>query len=208
MLFKKQRNELFSLIVDYNLLPSDFLEENTARSYVLKFSKSPFSLTIAPYEEYYTVSLSPHLSNVSQSSRYPWKSCLAIAERWLSIIKEDDDTPDLWIEAQVNTKLFTPNQVVPDEMFNGAELRQLEAQVRQLVEGLTALGLPAHAQKMLTETIKEMPSKAIRFTKKELAAWFMGAFIAQMTRLALSEEHVKSIGHLIKTMFMGVLQLH
>lgn len=93
-------------------------------------------------------------------------------------------------------------------MFNAAELRQLEGQVRQLVQGLAALALPAHAQKLLTQTVQEIPGKASRFTKKELEGWFMGAFISQVTNLALSPEHVAAIGHLIKTTFMGLLQLH
>lgn len=93
-------------------------------------------------------------------------------------------------------------------MFSDAELRQLQGQVRQLEQGLAALSLPAHAQKLLTETIREIPEKATRFSKKELEGWFMGAFISQVTQLALSPEHVAAVAHLLKTTFMGLLQIH
>ena len=93
-------------------------------------------------------------------------------------------------------------------MFNAAELRQLEGQVRLLSQQLTDLALPAHAQKVLTATIEEIPKKATRLTKEEVRGWFMSAMVTQATNLALSPEHVAAIGHLLKTTFMGILQLH
>jgi hypothetical protein len=222
MLFRKQRNELFDIVVNSNLLPTDFKEitsdstayEGVSNVYELRFTKDKrFYYQLIDSSDSFKPYFSPNSYNGSEDNKgidgwHDWNNATRHFKRWIKILKEEFETPDLWAEAQANAKLFVLNPAAPNEMFSGSELRQLEGQVRQLVQGLVALGLPANAQKLLTEIVNEIPEKATRFTKKEIAGWFMGAFAAQVTNLALSQEHVSAIAHLIKTTFMGLLQLH
>jgi hypothetical protein len=215
MLFRKQRNELFDIVVNNNLLPADFNEIlGDSNLYELRFKKDKrFYYQLHDSADAFKPHFSPNSYNGSEDNRgidqwHDWNNATRHFKRWIRILKEEFETPDLWAEAQTNAKLFAVNPAAPNEMFTSSELRQLEGQVRQLVQGLVAIGLPANAQKLLTETVNEIPEKATRFTKKEVAGWFMGAFAAQVTSLALSQEHVSAIAHLIKTTFMGLLQLH
>lgn len=127
---------------------------------------------------------------------------------WLAIVKEEFETPDLWAEAQSNARLFVSSSATPNEMFSDHELRELQGQIRRIEQGIITLGLPAHAQKALLESIKEAPDKATRFTKKEWQGWFIGAVVSQVTNLALSPEHVSAVAQLFKSAFVGLLQLH
>lgn len=217
MLLKRQRNELFTIIVDNDLNPAQFIESNTETVYELKVVDASF---IFKFTE--TNGKSPMGNQYSKANYYPrvdmkesdervgvtWDENIPYFKKWAGILNGELNSPDLWAEAQANSKLFTLDSSASDELFNDSELRQLQGQVRQLVQGLMTLGLPANAQKLLTETVNEIPDKATRFTKKELTGWFMGAFAAQVTNLALSQEHVSAIATLIKTTFMGILQLH
>jgi hypothetical protein len=207
MLFKKERNDLFGAIIAGGLQPTDFSEVN-GDTYMLTYKKSRFIMTIVQVQGGYKTSSFPTVEEYSSGYVYEWEGCVKYCNAWAEFIKVENDTPDLWAEAQTNAKLFTLNPSVPNEMFNAAELRQLEGQVRLLLSGLASLALPAHAEKVLIDTINEIPEKASRFSKKELEGWFMGAFISQVTNLALSPEHVAAIGHLLKTTFMGLLQIH
>ncbi|MGI4862440.1 MAG: hypothetical protein ACRYFZ_00840 [Janthinobacterium lividum] len=207
MLFKKQRNDLFAAIIAAGLQPTDFREINGNEKYNLFAKEGPFALGIEAKSGYFSMGTFPDIEGFDNGGNLYWESCVEYCQSWAEFIKEDNDTPDLWAEAQSNAKLFTLNAAVPNEMFNSAELRQLEGQVRQLISGIIALALPAHAEKTLTDTVKEIPEKATRFTKKELEGWFMGAFISQVTNLALSPEHVTAVAHLIKTTFFGLLGL-
>lgn len=209
MLFKDQRNDIFNALVNSGLQPTDFVESNKdEKLYGLVHKQTSFTLVISNILPYYKYQVSPQLIGIGGEKLLSWGDCLLGCRKWMDFVKSEINTPDLWAEAQTNAELFKLDLTAPNEMFNGVELRQLEGQVRQLVQGLEALRLPAHVQKLLTETIQEIPDKATRFTKKELAGWFMGAFVAQVTNLALSQEHVSAIAHLIKTTFMGLLQLH
>jgi len=206
MLFKKQRNDIFSAIVAAGLQPTEFSEKNEEK-YILVCKGTPYNMSISTVGEYYQSKSFPMVEGFGGNDFQYWSSIVLMCQGWAELVKEESETPDLWAEAQANSKLFAFNPSVPNEMFNGTELRQLEGQVRQLVQGLSVLGLPAHAQKLLTDTVKEIPEKAARFTKKELEGWFMGAFISQVTNLALSPEHVSAVAHLIKTTFFGLLGL-
>jgi hypothetical protein len=206
MLTKKQRNDIFGAIVAGGVQPTDFSERN-AEKYIVVCNGTPYSMTISLFNQYFRGRTFPIVEGNSDSSLHFWPELVTLCKKWAELVKEEREIPDLWLEAQSNSKLFAFNPAVPNEMFTGAELRQLEGKVRQLVQGLSTLGLPAHAQKLLTDTVKEIPEKATRFTKKELEGWFMGAFIAQVTNLMLSQEHVNAVAHLVKTTFFGLLGL-
>lgn len=216
MLFKKQRNEFFEKLTEIGFNANDFEEkfDNGNRYEIIssKDSRFKYDLLDSNSTSQFKASFTP--SGVTDTTHFAldkwstWENAMRIFAFWLRFLKDEIETPDLWADAQANAKLFALNPAVPDEVFNAVELRQLEGQVRQLVQGLASLALPAQAQKVLTATVEEIPEKATRFTKKELTGWFMGAFAAQVTSLALSQEHISAIAHLIKTTFMGLLQLH
>jgi hypothetical protein len=210
MLLKRQRNELYRILVDKNLNSNDFIENNEETSYRLERTNSRFFFNLQEGNKYSKISFYPKikLSEGDETVGVTWEEALPYIKEWAELLNEEYNTPDLWAEAKANSKLFSFNEAVPDEMFNATELRQLEGQVRHLSQQLTSLGLPAHAQKALTATIEEIPKKATRLTKEEVRGWFMSAIVTQVTTLALSPEHVAAVGHLIKTTFMGLLQLH
>lgn len=210
MLLKKQRNELFNILIAHRLQPADFAEVNLNK-YQLSLKASPFNFTIGESDFGFVAVGYPSTETFGGFDRdmgMAWTSVIDEFSSWAKVLQEELETPDLWAEAEANSKLFSTGVTTPNEMFTDTELRQLQAQVRHLEQGLAALALPTHAQKALTATIREIPEKATRFSKKELAGWFMGAFIGQVTQLSLSAENVAAVAHLLKTTFMGLLQLH
>jgi hypothetical protein len=214
MLFRKQRNDLFTIIVDNNLLPGDFKESPDAGGrYSITFKDPRFYFNIYDSSElfkayYEPANYGPNSGNEGIDKWYSWEGALFYFKKWIAIVREEFETPDLWAEAQSNAHLFASSSATPNEMFSDSELRALQGQIRQVEQGITALGLPAHAEKALLESIKEAPEKATRFTKKEWQSWFIGAVVAQVTNLALSAEHVAAVAQLLKSTFMGLLQLH
>jgi len=210
MLLKKQRNELYTILVGENLNPNDFEEIINENDYGLARNNSKFWFHITNGDKYSKIEFFPKikLKKDDEQIGVTWEEAIPYFTEWVGILGEEYNTPDLWKEAKENSKLFALNEEAPNEMFSAAELRQLEGQVRLLSQQLSSLGLPAHAQKLLTETVEQIPQKATRLTKEEVRGWFMSAVVTQVTTLALSPEHVAAIGHLLKTTFMGILQIH
>jgi hypothetical protein len=213
MLLKKERNSLFEIIVGFNLNPSDFLEQNKADSYTISQSDTPFSFSVTPAIKSFVAVASPEIGLPRyEGTKTPrpldWNSILGYFNKWVVLLREELDTPDLFAEFRANAALFISQSDAPDEKFTNIELRELEGQLRQIDRGLTSLGLPAEAQKALSSITQEAPEKASRFTKKEWQSWFIGAVVSQVTNLALSPEHVAAVYQLLKTTFTGLLQLH
>jgi hypothetical protein len=213
MLLKKERNDLFQIIVDNALNPSDFVESNGSEAYTIRQRGTSFVFGMISQQNYYIANSAPEsgLPRYEASSQYrpiEWGRLLNHFKRWAIILKEEIDTPDLFAEFRANAALFISQSSAPDEKFNNVELRELQGQLRRIEDGLTALRLPAAAQKALSGITQEAPEKASRFTKKEWQSWFIGAVVSQVTNLTLSPEHVAAVYQLLKTTFTGLLQLH
>jgi hypothetical protein len=213
MLIKKERNELFQIIVEGGLSPGAFSELNKSDLYSILQTNTPFIFHIEPDREYHKLRAfpeigTPRIVGTTIPKTTVWFEVLEYFRKWITVLKEESDIPDLFADFRTNANLFIGQSSAPDEKFSNLELRELASQLRRIESGLIELRLPAPAQKVLTEVIQEAPDKAVSFTKKEWQSWLIGAVVSQVTNLALSPEHVTAVYQLLKSTFTGLLQLH
>jgi hypothetical protein len=121
-----------------------------------------------------------------------WDTVIAVASQWLKLLKTEFKQPDLWAEMEDTPHLFADEEVTTDEHFTPAEIKLLEERVAEVEQRVLALKLPAEAAAAVVETVREVPAKAKRFTKKELADCIVGSLVKEGFKWGLTTEHMSA----------------
>ncbi len=209
MLLKTQRNEFFNTAQVVGLNVQDFVvSHDTTEFFISPSPQSIYFFQVKPsgyLEIPFAVQAQPGpTKGPIYTGNVDWNKLRSYFSAWCHIMREEQDTPDLWADLQTNARLFGATQSAPEEVFSPDDLRQVRIQLQHIQQRLLTLGLPEAAAQQLAQTVQEAGAKAERFTKKEWQGWFIGAMISQMTNLALTPEHVQSVYLLLKTTFTGL----
>ena len=112
MLLRKQRNDLYKILVSRNLNANDFTEILNDTEYALERNASKFWFHIKEGSEYSKIQFSPkiRMSDVDSRTGVTWEEATAYFTQWADILNKEYNTPDLWEEAKANSKLFALNE--------------------------------------------------------------------------------------------------
>ncbi len=214
MLLKKQRNQLFGILQEYDIIIDSFEMTDTDR-FNIKQLDSNFSFSLIEntgghdylvggfwvrYKPDIYASPEPNGADVPCN----WESVVRIFREWSSTLKEELEAPDLWAEAAKTAQLFAGTTEAPDDKFTRTELAEVQGQLRQLQQSFAAATLPEPARQKLIELTQTAAMKAEGLTKKDWQNWIIGGFISSITSLALNPTQAGEVLKLVKAAFGGL----
>jgi hypothetical protein len=132
-----------------------------------------------------------------------WNELLIIFQKWLFIVKEEMEIPDLWSSAQSAAAFLTPDDNLADEAFSENEILILAEKVKAIESSIKKLALPPAAESAIVDVVRDVPNEAKFFTKKKLAEVVVGQLISQGMKWGLTLDHMQAIWHA----FQGFRQL-
>lgn len=134
-----------------------------------------------------------------------WEAVVAIFGHWLILLQEEYKQPDLWAEMEHTSHLFADEEPATDERFTPAEIKLLEERVAEVEQRVIELNLPPEAEAAVVETVRAVPVKATRFTKKELADCIVGSLVKEGFKWGLTTEHMSAAWHACQYFFTLLL---
>jgi hypothetical protein len=193
MFSPSQRNSVYKSIELQKQSPRDFTIESTDEWLKVIHKATGYHFRFQPTEVrtnrgnelwfyvYYTPSKQGVVFNAKKEHAIANIDTLEAAmphfAKWLLFIKEEFEQPDLWAEMEHEPYLFDDAEVVTDEPFTQAEIKLLEARVPEVEQQIIDLDLPPDAQAAITAIVRRVPTKATRFTKKDLSDALVGSFV-------------------------------
>jgi hypothetical protein len=134
-----------------------------------------------------------------------WSEVAPILLGWLNWIRQELEQPDLWAEMEHIPHLFADEEPATDDHFTLAEVKLLEERVAEVEERILELNLPPEAEAAVVETVRAVPAKATRFTKKELADCIVGSLVKEGFKWGLTTEHMSAAWHACQHFFTLLL---
>lgn len=222
MFLPGQKNLFFKSIQQQELQPKDF---NLIASNELKLTYKPtgFYFRVQIHERAVSVNgqvearlvsfCTPKRQGViideTQESTYggseDWNKVISFLSVWLTWIKQEFEQPDLWAEMEHTPHLFADEEPATDEHFSPAEIKLLEGRVAEVEQRVLELNLPPEAEAAVVETVRAVPAKATRFTKKELADCIVGSLVKEGFKWGLTTEHMSAAWHACQYFFTLLL---
>lgn len=137
-----------------------------------------------------------------------WDAVAAIFNQWLKLLKAEFKQPDLWAEMEHTPYMFADEEPTTDDRFTSAEIKQLEGRVAEVEQRILTLNLPPEVEAAVTIIIREVPAKAKRFTKKELADCIVGSLVKEGFKWGLTTEHIAAVWHGFQYFFTTYIGPH
>lgn len=224
MFLKSQKNSLLDRIKVKELNPRDFsfveitepvqlkLTHKTSKFYVQitygVVGKDAYGRLVNALTTVYapTMDVVLKVSTVTTHHLDTWEQVLPVVDKWLGILKSEAEQPDLWAELEEEPEAFADTETVTNERFTAAEIKQLSERVADILQKVIELQLPPEAEAAINQTIKEVPAKAKRLTKKELSDTLVGAFMKEGLKWGLTIDHVSAVWHVCQHFFQLLIK--
>ena len=201
VLLKKQKNELFRIIEEVGLEPSDFewLEERVKgpqTDYVI----SKLAYTGSSYFYRFDVTITryickkcPGLQRATGFAKFTgWSSVVADFAHWAKRLKSEIDAPDLWAEAQKYQSVFSlPIEgQIQDVPFSCAEAEQIASALKQVERKIAEEFKPTEEQlELIHLKVSYLESGAKKgLTRADWLHILIGVMTSMAVALALSPE--------------------
>lgn len=160
VLLKKQKNELFKIIEEVGLEPSNFewLEERVKRPQTdhviskLAYRGSPYFYRFDVTITRYLCKKCPGLQRATGLAKFTgWSSVVADFAQWAKRLKAEIDAPDLWAEALKYQSIFSVStseqiQYTQHTPFSHAEAEQIASALQQVEKKIIGEFDPAPEQ--------------------------------------------------------------
>lgn len=213
MFLNSHKNLLYTAIQDTKLNVRDFTFE-ASNQLLITHKASGFYFKIASQmvvpgnggkeaPRLFTYS-TPVISNVvilpNEEKRHvsidKWDTVVHIFKEWLSWLKQETEQPDLWAQVEHEPYIFSDEEKITEDLFTAAEVKLLEARLSQIEQQIGDLNLPPEAEAAITDVVREVPTKAKRLTKKEVADIVIGSLMKEGLKWALTKENIISLWHI------------
>jgi len=128
--------------------------------------------------------------------------------QWLTTVKKEHESVDVWAALQNETKLIIGEVVEDgDDKFTPAEREVLRLRLDEIKAYLVEhLPSPSPAQiGQITVTFNHVAETADRLTKKEWKAFFIGSIVTQIVTLGLSKEAIHGLWTLAANYILPLL---
>jgi hypothetical protein len=207
---KPQRNEVFKAIEDAGLSPEEFgfewatgADESSCR-HVQSGARFVVRGVAGDYSTWWSAGDEP----VWERAKLSWFRVMEQVRFWLSAVKQDVETPDLWAQVQRERELLAAVSADANDNtpFTAAEREEIAEQLRELKNYLMRRHTLSDEQvRLLDERLDYLADAAKRVGRKD---WFLmaaGAMLSYVLAAALPPDaatHVlgtllTSIGHIL-----------
>jgi hypothetical protein len=197
LLKKWQTNPIFKAIQDAGLDPGAFDLENNEREVRIKhkLSESCFMIsnhTGGKYECKYIVGD----AEPWPYEAYSWQTLIRRISDWLTEVKLDLETPDLWAELQNEVELLqiTYDDKIKNTPFTSLEKKEITARLKELAEyAKHNYSLSATQIRHLNIKIDYLIDSTDRFGRKDWLNIFYGTIFSYILSTALPPEFARNL---------------
>ena len=207
---KHQRNDVFKAIRGAGFSPEDFgfewatsADESSCR-HLQSGSRFVVWGVAGDYNTWWSAGDEP----VWERDKLSWTGVMKQVEFWLSAVKRDVETPDLWAQLQRERELVAAvsDQANDNTPFTAAEREEIAEQLRELKDHLGRVhSLSEEQARLLDERIAYLVDAASRVGRKDWLLIAAGVIFSYVLAAALppdSATHIvgtllTSIGHIL-----------
>jgi hypothetical protein len=211
VLLKSQRNDILQAIKTSGLDPADFQRVEGDHEALFTFSPSRdyfgiSAVTGRGYWARYTI------AQTAEREYGPavWGSIVGTAQQWLSEVKEEHETPDLWraLESQPSVAVPTPTTGIDEgdnSPFSDDERAHIAAQLQSILRKMEGAGaLTAAEIRSLEGKLRYLEEASGRLGRIDWRTALMGVFLTAIVDAVLPPETtreilvmlISSLGHL------------
>lgn len=219
MFLTSQKNLLFTAIKEQGFNLREFsLEESTElkvthtrTAFYFRIYTGPIGTNELRIYGLYTPDFGANIvtqTEVKVHGLKTWPEMIGHVNRWLSWLKTETTQPDLWVEMEHTPYMFADEEPITDGHFTQAEIQQLEERVGEVERRVLALNLHPKAEAAVTAAIRDVPAKARRLTRKDLADCIVGSLVKEGFKWGLTVEHMTAIWHGIQYFFTVYIGPH
>jgi hypothetical protein len=195
VLTKPQRNEVFRAIEDAGLSPGDFVwEPGVDESWVRHRASGAYFVVgggAGNYTSHYLAGDGPTENREGLS----WYRLIEQVGFWLSAVRLDIETPDLWAQLQGEAGLlgavFNGAENTP---FTAAEQEEIAGQLRELKDYVSSTYSLSEGQtQLLEERLDSLAAAARRVGRKDWVLMAAGVMLGYVLTAALPPEAARDI---------------
>jgi hypothetical protein len=194
---KWQRNRIFKAIQDAGLSPEEFDWEVGASESTLRHLPSGayfvFGGNTGRYVSRYMAGDAPMEEERTKLSEY---GLMQQVQFWLSALKLDIDTPDLWAQLRDSADLFrsVSAESVENTPFTAAEQEEIAKQLRELKDQVSrTYSLSEPQVRLLEEKLDNLAAAAGRVGRKDWVLMAAGVMLSYVLTAALPPEAARDI---------------
>lgn len=219
-LLKKQRNELFRIIEEVGLEPSNFewLEEHVKGPQTdhviskLVYRGSPYFYRFDVTMTRYLCKKCPGLQKATGLAKFTgWSSVVADFVHWARRLKAEIDAPDLWAEARKYQSIFSVSttEQIQDIPFSHAEAEQIASALTQVEKKIIGEFAPTPEQLGFVQyKLSYLVSKAKEgYPRIDWVNMLVGVMTSMAVALSLSPEQAHRLWEFYKQALGSVVRL-
>lgn len=206
---KPQRNEIFRAVRDAGLSPEEFDWDLGADESTLRHRPSGAYFVFGGVAGDYTSRYVAGDSQVEERTELSQYRLMQQVELWLSAVKQDIDTPDLWGQLQDATELLADvsDEAMANTPFTPAEQEEIAGQLRDLRDYVSRTYSVSESQtRLLEEKLDYLAAATTRVGRKDWVLMAAGVMLGYVLTAALPPEAARdilvtllsSIGHILE----------
>jgi hypothetical protein len=208
-LLNSQKDQIFDLIEEQNLSPSQF-EFNEEQGNIV----SPTETTILTFKKtkyffqfdlrnggHYSI-FSPGKSTVIEED-FPrdWKNQLINFKKWILYLSKEINTPNKWDRLRKEINEINIGFSAEEEKFSFQEYEELSNKIKFLKENIREVGLSNDQILGINRKLDFLLESAKTLSKFDWKSLFVGTIINLIIQLGLTPEISKSLWNLIEHIF-------
>jgi hypothetical protein len=197
---KWKMNEIFRAIEAARLASEEFDWDDNAD--ILRHRLSPAFFEFGGVPGAYTARFIAGDGMVEERQAASWAAQVRLVQRWLSDVKRDTETPDLWAELGRRTDLLqaASNDTIENSQFTPDERADIARQLNELRDYMrTAYSLTAAELQHLDSTVEYLVDATSRLSRKDWLLACLGGMFGYVFSAALPPDAAR---HIVQT-FVG-----
>lgn len=208
-LLNSQKDQIFDLIEEQNLSPSqfEFNEEQVnvvshTEKTILSFKNSQYFFQFDYRNGGHYSIFSPGRSTITEEE-FPrnWENQLFYFKEWLLNLLREINTPNKWERLRKEINEINSGFTVGQEKFSFQEYEELIIKINQLKGSIKEIGLSRDQILGINNKLDFLVESAKTLSKFDWKSLFVGTIISITIQLGLTPENSKSLWNLITHIF-------
>jgi|SRR6185436_2287490 len=210
-LLQTQKNDIFDIILDEGMNPSDFkfsveFESRDEMVTYLKYKETKYYFQFRNIDDrHWITSYSPSGRSLEVTEKYfgGWKGYISITRKWLKHLKREVNATDKWeaFAKELHHIPFAFDSNNEGEKFSSDEIKLLDLKIQTVKKEIKKLELPKETIKQLNAKLDSLNEKVDKLSKTDWKELFLGAVISTIFNLAIPPDSGKSIWEIIRHTF-------
>jgi hypothetical protein len=199
-----QKKELSEIFKSHGLNVLDFETSGQYKEFKVKFKHDYFSFSInGEKREVYNLIIFPISNTKGMTRTLSWAETKKEFDTWTKDIATDLTTPTGWETFESQNYLNTDFEEL-DKEFTESEKVQTRESVRELIEKIKTLDLPAAHLGTIELKLKELSDKVDDLKKFDWKSLFIGTIASLIMTLSIPPEATGFLWEYIKSAFSGL----